>query len=389
MKRKVLILFLTLTMLLSYSLPVLNSDAQVYATGKTADDAISWVKSKVGKGIDFDGQYGCQCVDLILAYYNMLGVSTSSGNAIDYATNKLPSGWARVKGGKPHKGDILVYGATANNEFGHVAIYEADKVTYHQNYAGKRYVVKITDKSYKTSNYWGCIRPNWSNSKVSIVYNVKGGTKEIPSEKVLFGAVFYTPSADSTSKVGYTLSGFNCYRYKDDTYYVSGTGWIKSSEIGNYTKALYKPGSSHKMSTAWIYDGDFINYNKLRFDAVWKGTNHKISYNGNGAEGTVPKTITVVTGKKFTIASKGNLTKKYLKVLNYKFKGWTVIRNTDKKYYAENGKWYANTKENLKKYPAKVYKAGEKYTLGAAAWLGTSMKNTSASFTFKAVWKKL
>ena len=44
------------------------------ATSKTSDEAINWVKSQVGNSIDADGAYGAQCVDLIRAYYNFLGV---------------------------------------------------------------------------------------------------------------------------------------------------------------------------------------------------------------------------------------------------------------------------------------------------------------------------
>jgi len=369
-----------------YSMPVLNPDVQVYATGKTADQAISWVKSKVGTGIDYDGQYGCQCVDLILAYYNMLGVSTRGGNAKDYATNSLPEGWARVKGGKPQKGDILVFGEKVSGDNGHVAIYESDTVVYHQNRAGHHYVEKVTDKKYNSGEkpYWGFIRPNWSNAKVSVVYNVNGGLQSISTEKVLFGNVFNTPTADATKRPGYTLTGFNCYRYKDDTYYVSGTGWVKASKIGDYTKALYKLGSSHRMSTAWIKDGDFINYNKLRFDAVWKANNHTIKFNGNGAKGTIPANKTVATGKKFKLPTKGKMKKGAFNLTT--LKGWTVVRNADKKYYAKDKKWYANNSTNRKKHPPMVYKPGSEYKLGAKAWLSNSMTNTKTSFTFTAQW---
>ena len=113
-----------------------------YATDKTPDDAISWVNSKMGQSLDYDGYYGAQCVDLIKYYYKYLGVSPVKGNGCDYTTNSLPSGWSRVKGGTPQKGDILVYSASSSNSAGHVAIYESDYVTYHQNYNSKKYVTK-------------------------------------------------------------------------------------------------------------------------------------------------------------------------------------------------------------------------------------------------------
>ncbi len=141
-----------------------NVSITAYATDKTVDEAISWVQSKLGSGIDYDGANGNQCVDLILAYYNYLGVSPASGNGKDYATNALPSGWRRIAGATPQNGDILVYGASSGNPYGHVAIYEGDYATYHQNFNSHSYVEKITNIKYNgfTNPYWGVIRPNFS-----------------------------------------------------------------------------------------------------------------------------------------------------------------------------------------------------------------------------------
>ena len=171
MKRRVLTLLLALAMIAAYSVPALNPDLESYAySSKTADQAIDWVKSQLGKGIDYDGSYGCQCVDLILAYYHALGVATSSGNGKDYATNALPSGWSRVQNGTPKKGDILVYGASSSNPYGHVAIYESDYVTYHQNYNSHSYVEKVTTVKYNGfgNPYWGYIRPDWQDPYVDL-----------------------------------------------------------------------------------------------------------------------------------------------------------------------------------------------------------------------------
>ena len=138
------------------------------ATSKTSDEAINWVKSQVGNLIDADGAYGAQCVDLIRAYYNFLGVAQVRGNGCDYATNQLPSGWTRIKGAQPQKGDILVY----TGGYGHVAIYESDYVTYHQNYNGKKKVTRETfaynSPAYITNYtpYWGVVRPNFSSGNI-------------------------------------------------------------------------------------------------------------------------------------------------------------------------------------------------------------------------------
>lgn len=136
------------------------------AKAASADDAITWVQSQVGKAIDYDGVYGAQCVDLIKAYYNYLGVAPVSGNGADYATNSLPAGWARIPGGTPQKGDILVYSGNASNPYGHVAIFESTRVTYHQNFNSNQYIQKITTIAYNgfTNPYWGVIRPAFSGS---------------------------------------------------------------------------------------------------------------------------------------------------------------------------------------------------------------------------------
>ena len=160
--KRLLVFVLILLMLASLSVTV-------HATTKTVTDAINWVESKLGQGIDYDGQYGNQCVDLIMAYYAFLGVSPSGGNGGDYAWNTLPSGWSRVQGGTPQPGDILVYSGNSNNSYGHVGIYGRNGVHYHQNFNGCSYVVKASGYAYNQIDnpYWGYIRPNFNGDEPS------------------------------------------------------------------------------------------------------------------------------------------------------------------------------------------------------------------------------
>lgn len=133
------------------------------ATPITADEAINWCKSQLGKTLDFDDYHGGQCVDLIYYYYAFLDVMPSGGSGYQFATNHLPTGWVRTENGIPQKGDILVY----TGGLGHVAIYESENVSYHQNWSGQ-YVEKVNrpyNKGYKYDGnqvtYWGCIHPNF------------------------------------------------------------------------------------------------------------------------------------------------------------------------------------------------------------------------------------
>lgn len=157
----------------------------VFAVSVSADTAISWVNSQVGKSIDADGVYGAQCVDLIRAYYSYLGVSQVGGNGKDYATNEVPSGWSRIAGATPQKGDVLVYSASSSNTYGHVAIFESESVTYHQNFSGA-YVEKVTNIKYNgfTNPYWGVIRPNWSGGSSD-----GGGSSTNPDDPVYVSTI--------------------------------------------------------------------------------------------------------------------------------------------------------------------------------------------------------
>lgn len=143
------------------------------ATAHSVDDAINWCYSQIGVSIDTDGfpyDQPYQCVDLIKAYYQYLGVSPVSGNGEDYAWNALPSGWTRVQGGTPQRGDILVYSESSSNIYGHVAIFESTYSTFHQNMDGKFYVDRFSYAYNGISNpYWGYIRPDFiSNGQLDL-----------------------------------------------------------------------------------------------------------------------------------------------------------------------------------------------------------------------------
>lgn len=89
-----------------------------------------------GKGVDYDGAYGAQCVDLFRQYSkDVLGIKeklepcSSSGGAKDlfFDYDKMPlmkKYFTKVR--KPCIGDIAIWGATAKNPYGHVAIVLTD-----------------------------------------------------------------------------------------------------------------------------------------------------------------------------------------------------------------------------------------------------------------------
>ena len=157
MKRRVLCLILAVIMVAC----LLPTAAFASTNGKTADDAINWVRSLEGQPVGSG-----ECVALIKAYYSYLGQTSPGGNGADYSWNQLPAGWQRLQNAQPQKGDILVYSGNAANKYGHVAIYESDYSTWHQNYSYQRKVVHVTNVRYNgfANPYWGVIRPDFSSA---------------------------------------------------------------------------------------------------------------------------------------------------------------------------------------------------------------------------------
>jgi len=88
-----------------------------------------------GKGIDFDGHYGFQCVDLYRQYVQeALGFPQSPGvtGAKDIWTSYLSEYYDRIPNtpdGVPEKGDIMIWGSSYG-QYGHVAIVTSATTSY-------------------------------------------------------------------------------------------------------------------------------------------------------------------------------------------------------------------------------------------------------------------
>ena len=88
-------LLFAVVLLLAVSIPV----SAAATCNHTLGESISWLESNIGKKLDADGVYPGQCVDLVMKYYDYLVGNHSgvSGNANQYATNKVPAGFTRIK----------------------------------------------------------------------------------------------------------------------------------------------------------------------------------------------------------------------------------------------------------------------------------------------------
>ena len=111
---------MTLSCLLPMSGGTLRASAA--ASSFTAEQGVAWAKARAAEhwNQDVDGVAGCQCVDLIKAYYKYLGYTPAIANAYEYLTIDLPSGWTRNK--TPKAGDIFAW---KSGSWGHVGIVTA------------------------------------------------------------------------------------------------------------------------------------------------------------------------------------------------------------------------------------------------------------------------
>ena len=130
-----------------------------------------WVKQNIGKGIDYDGAYGVQCVDLAKHYIkNVLGINPQSiGNAIEYYNKRKTSEYL-TKNFKwidntaefiPKKGDLCVF--TSKSGHGHISVATGKGTTsyfysYDQNFPkAKHEPMTLIKHSY--NSFLGVLRP--------------------------------------------------------------------------------------------------------------------------------------------------------------------------------------------------------------------------------------
>lgn len=80
-----------------------------------------------GRGIDRDGAYGCQCMDLYNQFQDeVMGVKVKgAAYAKDVWTTYITDNFTKIVNTPtfvPQLGDVAVWGAVANNPYGHIAI---------------------------------------------------------------------------------------------------------------------------------------------------------------------------------------------------------------------------------------------------------------------------
>lgn len=142
---------------------------------KTLKDADKYIKNAVGKGIDFDGQYGYQCADLSVDYmYYITDKKVRMwGNAKDLINNDF-KGLATVYKNTPSflakKGDVFVMGANRGDGYGHTGIVVSATlnsiVVIEQNWlgGGATFSEVTTKRTHPYDTEMWFIRPNFKTT---------------------------------------------------------------------------------------------------------------------------------------------------------------------------------------------------------------------------------
>lgn len=200
----------------------------------TKEEGVSWAMSQIGKGLDYDGVKGNQCVDLIKYYYAHYGVAGyARGNAIQYTSNSLPPGWTRVYSNY-QPGDIAVFKAKngcsvcTTGEYGHVGIITSiDSVGFNavnQNYAGKSY---CTQNWFHVRCLACAIRPNFtSDTTPPTISNVR--ITDVNADG-------YTVVCNVSDNVG--ISKVEFPSWNTDKHRGEDANWIQGSVSGNTVSA--------------------------------------------------------------------------------------------------------------------------------------------------------
>ena len=224
------------------------------STAHTQADAVTWVNAQIGKSLDYDGVYGAQCVDLIAYYYQYLGTQTPGGNAIDYASNRLPDGWKRETANF-QAGDIAVWYANRGgaSQLGHVAIIVSTDNSY----------INVVDQNgFNNKGY--CAANRYSTSDIQCVIRPDFSTTSHPAgSQIVNSSIFTSVRAEGiTSNSAKIIAEYSNDAYGDVGFYFGTSPELTSlTKISEYKySSIVTTTSSNNSYQVGIYYDDTYKY---------------------------------------------------------------------------------------------------------------------------------
>lgn len=252
--KKLIAVFILAAMILAL-LPVGMMTVSAYSA-HTKTEAVNWMKARADESWwdDVDGVYGCQCVDLIKAYYSYLGAAPVYGHAYAYCSNELPDGWYRDR--TPSAGSIIAFPQTDVMWYGHVGLVYAvsgstvytvetnsrvtDATSGLQGYSNARYETRISPDAYY-------IHPDFKPEEVTVTvsFNANGGTVSDSSKAVTVGKTYGT--LPTPTREGFSFSGW--YNAKSGGSKVASSTTVSNSS--NHTLYAHWTPTGNGSWTAW------------------------------------------------------------------------------------------------------------------------------------------
>ena len=277
--RRILSVFLAVSLMITSVICGNFADYSATAQAATRDEAVAWANAQIGKGLDYDGAYGNQCVDLIKYYYDYFGVAGyAKGNANAYITNALPPGWTRVYGDY-QPGDIAVWkvnhscGTCNTSAYGHVGIIiSADSVGFN-----------AVNQNFNNQSY--CTR-NWFNILALACAIRPSYTSNVPAQPAVPNITFadfnqngvWDTNAEMYVKVmnpdKHTVSTVGCYLYNANGDLIKNysencglsTSYVNyNCNLNNDMQITLTPGTTYYFEMYAIVDGQEFKDSRRSF----------------------------------------------------------------------------------------------------------------------------
>lgn len=147
-----------------------------------------------GKGIDWDGAYGFQCVDLYRQYvHDVLGYPQSPGvrGAKDIWNNYLKTYFDRIENtpnGIPKRGDIVIWNSNMGGGYGHIAVVlKADLYSLTVFEQDGTIGSTARENKYSYFSVIGWLTPKIKQNAPLPGNNEGGNVSEVPKELQRFG----------------------------------------------------------------------------------------------------------------------------------------------------------------------------------------------------------
>jgi hypothetical protein len=237
-----------------------------------------FIDSQIGKQIDYDGAFGFQCVDWARYYIANYWQKPQSGlvvGAKDFF-EQFPLGtgdWAeRITNDVndpnciPLPGDMVVFGGTSFNQYGHVSIcYSAnsnDFVSADQNWAGHQEAVKLITHTYNASGGFGSvlgwIRPKDNSNNNQTINNNNMSQQTYEYVKQGISDVFMDTK----------------YNVIPDAQPIGGDGLGWGAERTKIHANIDQGGQDPATAVRMLMDG-YLNYHLLMMDQIRISANEK------------------------------------------------------------------------------------------------------------------